>query len=186
MQKMKMNIIILLGIHLMTCCNSESNGGNKSATFTVQGIIFENDSILCRDIAVSTFKIGDSKDKFEKLLGRPDSVIEVIDSVDSPTFVYEALLYDESEFYIYKGRLFGFSLQNSKFDFNSVAVGDSISKLKKEYPKSFDKGLHGKYNQVIINCYNCKLEESKLLGPDRIIISYDENKLIKRIVAFIY
>ena len=179
-----MNIIILLGIHLMTCCKSKSNDHNKSATGIVKSSIFENDSIKCHDIAVKTLKIGDSKDKFERLLGKPDSINQVIDSVDSPAFEYEALFYDESEFHFYKGLFFGFRINSSKFDLNGIVVGDNISKFERKYPKSFNNGLHKGYNEFVIECSDaCKLGDSKLLGPDSIIISYDDNKVIKRIGA---
>ena len=184
---MKMIIIFLLGIHLITCCNSKSIDNNKSVTTILKSSSFDNDSIQCQDISVKTLKIGSSKDKVEIFLGQPDSINEVIDSVDSPALEYEALFYKENEFYFYKGLFSGFSLQNSKFDFNGITIGDNISKFEKKYQNSVNNGLHKGYNELVIECSNaCTLGGSKILSPDRIIITYDENKVIKRIVAFIY
>lgn len=179
--------MILLGIHLITCCNSISSDNNKSSKAIVKSSSFENDSVECQDIIVKTLKIGVSKDKVEAFLGQPDSIKELIDSVDSPSLEYEVLFYDESELYFYKEKFFGFSLNSSRLDFNGIAVGGNISKVEKKYPKSFNKGLHKEYNEFVISCYgSCIYEGVKCRSPDRIIITYDENKVVKQIIAFPY
>ena len=107
-------------MNFIISCTTSGNNEEKSSNKVFQNKNFDNDSITCQDINVCTFKIGASKENVENFLGKPDSIKKRIDTEDSPDFQYDVLIYNDSEFYFYKGLLFGFMLNNPKFTFNKV------------------------------------------------------------------
>lgn len=179
---------MILGlIHLIFGCNSTIAPNAQSEIAVYKKLNSSNDSISCSNIVINNFKISDTKQIIKSILGEPDSVQTRIDSVDSPEFLYEVFFYSDSEFYFHKDILFGFLIKTQKLKFNNVEIGNSIEIFEKKYPNSFNNEVNKVNNQMIIDCVDaCFYQGEKCLSPDRVIITYDDNKIMKQILAFTY
>ena len=182
--EMKIIFLISMSICIVLCCNSTADN-NKSVNAILKNERSVNDSIACSDISISTTTIGIEKNEFIKIIGQPDSISKMVDTESTPDFIYDRLSYSENEFYFDKGLLFGCLLNNSKFELKGISVGNTITKIANKYPLSYNNsGMNAGYSQIEIDCYEaCIKNGKKILGPDKISISYDENKIITRIIC---
>jgi hypothetical protein len=180
-----MKVFVILVLIYSLGCNLATN--NKTIGIGKGEQYASADSIRCNDINLNTFKIGSYQKDIEHSIGAPDSSKNIIDAEDSPAWEYFALFYKNNELYFQEGRLFGFILRDAKFSFNGVFVGSNIEKIKNQYPASYNNESSKSYREMIMNCYDvCTIGNDKVISPDRVIIDYNQNNEITKIIVFFY
>ena len=183
---MKIIPLLFLWIYALISCNlKNTNQRSEDIVLKNQNTISTNDSIRCSDITINSIPIGSLKEDIKKAFGKPDSVYVTIDGESSPELKYEVLVYAQSEFYFYNSHFFACIINDKKFTFNSLSIGDGINFLEKTYPMSFNNEIHKKNNQMIINCYGfCSYKDKKVFSPEKIIVTYDDRKVISQFIVF--
>jgi hypothetical protein len=130
------SLMVLIILIFLGCCNSKDT--NNTIKKNIDNLkVLERDTIEANRLSINGLKIGDSKEKLLKILGKSPKIREVNNEFQNSKFVN--FVYENSNFSFEDNEFVAFEIKDSSFilDTLSIQIGQSIDSIKTIFPNSY-------------------------------------------------